>query len=802
MRLRPTHASETSGHAVRRGRPVLAMSLFGGLLLGTSALVAVSHMAQAQEAQEGLVEFQDFGLADQNEQMLVEADQLIYDQEADEVSAVGNVQIYYGDTTLQADRVVYKQSSQRVRAEGNVRITEPDGNVIFADEIDLSDDFRDGFVRSLTVETPDQTTITAANAERTGDNVTVFNRGLYTACPRCEDNPQKPPFWQVKAVRIVHDQEKKTITYENASLEFFGVPVAYVPFFTSPDPTVKRKSGFLSPSIRTSDMIGVGVVTPYFWNIAPHRDVTISPIWSPRQGVIPQIEYRQRTQSGTFSVTGAGVYQLDPADEPDNPGDDLDTRGYINTRGLFRINDMWEWGWDVTDVSDRGFLDSYGISSSNDLASSVFLTGLSERNYFDVRVNRFEQLNSFSFDQNRLPLVHPSVDYNYIVDRPVLQGQLAFDVNIYSLTRDDIDDSAAFSDLAANGLTASDYADGSRFTAEASWETSLVDGIGQVYTPFVSLRGDAFSVADGYNAARLPGATIGTEPQDTWLPVTYSESNEARVIPTVGLEYRFPFSGSFFGGSHVIEPVAQIYYRPDLDDDQVLLNNEDALSLVFDTTNLFERDKFSGFDRVETGTRANVGVRYTANLTNFGLVNIVFGQSYQIAGENPFPNDSGLEEDTSDYVASGNLRLRPNIDLGVSARFDEEDLSVERTDAYLAGRVGRISAALRYSLADSQPTLGSLEDEEQALLSGGLELTDEWRLTGTTRYDLERDRIDSNSVEVHFHNECFALSFGVAQDFDANGEESYSARLNVNLRTLGGFGTSTQQVGAQLGAEE
>ena len=136
MRLRPTHASETSGHAVRRGRPVLAMSLFGGLLLGTSALVAVSHMAQAQEAQEGLVEFQDFGLADQNEQMLVEADQLIYDQEADEVSAVGNVQIYYGDTTLQADRVVYKQSSQRVRAEGNVRITEPDGNVIFADEID------------------------------------------------------------------------------------------------------------------------------------------------------------------------------------------------------------------------------------------------------------------------------------------------------------------------------------------------------------------------------------------------------------------------------------------------------------------------------------------------------------------------------------------------------------------------------------------------------------------------------------------------------------------------------------------
>ena len=79
----------------------------------------------------------------------------------------------------------------------------------------------------------------------------MFENGVYTACAPCKDDPKKPPLWQVKGARIIHDQTEKMLYFENAQLEFFGVPMAYLPYFSTPDPTVKRKTGFLMPGFST-----------------------------------------------------------------------------------------------------------------------------------------------------------------------------------------------------------------------------------------------------------------------------------------------------------------------------------------------------------------------------------------------------------------------------------------------------------------------------------------------------------------------------------------------------------------------
>ena len=76
--------------------------------------------------------------------------------------------------------------------------------------------------------------------------------GVYTACEACKDDPKKPPLWQVKAARITHDEGEKMLYFENASLEFFGMPIAYLPYFSAPDPTVKKKSGWLMPIFSSS----------------------------------------------------------------------------------------------------------------------------------------------------------------------------------------------------------------------------------------------------------------------------------------------------------------------------------------------------------------------------------------------------------------------------------------------------------------------------------------------------------------------------------------------------------------------
>ena len=170
-----------------------------------------------------------------------------YDYNNQRVSAVGNVQMFYNGTSVEADKVIYDQKTKRLHAEGNIRLTDADGKITYANIMDLSDDYRDGFVNSLRVDTADQTRMAATRADRSSGNYTVFENGVYTACAPCKDDPKKPPLWQVKGARIIHDQTEKMLYFENAQLEFFGVPMAYMPYFSTPDPTVKRKTGFLMP---------------------------------------------------------------------------------------------------------------------------------------------------------------------------------------------------------------------------------------------------------------------------------------------------------------------------------------------------------------------------------------------------------------------------------------------------------------------------------------------------------------------------------------------------------------------------
>ena len=169
-----------------------------------------------------------------------------------------------------------------------------------------------------------------------------------------------------------------------------------------------------------------------------------------------------------------------------------------------------------------------------------------------------------------------------------------------------------------------------------------------------------------------------------------------------GAEYRYPFIGTTGSVAHVFEPIAQVIGRPDsVGVDQSEIPNEDAESLVFDDTILFDIDKFSGYDRIETGTRANVGVRYTAQLPSGAYARAVFGESYQLAGQNSFDDNSGLGTRSSDYVSGLYLQAARYLSLVGQARFDQETFDLMRTDLGSAASVrsGRPDGELRRACA-------------------------------------------------------------------------------------------------------
>ena len=228
--------------------------------------------------------------------------------------------------------------------------------LITTERLDITDDFRDAFIGSLNVVTTDQGHFSAQTAERRDANLTIFRRGTYTACAPCVEHPERPPLWQVKAARIIHNESERTVYFENARLEFFGILIAYVPFFFAPDPTVRRKSGFLAPSLLQSDAIGFGVTTPFFWNLAPDYDVTFSPTILSRQGLLMQGQWRQRLLNGSYDVRAAGIFQNDPDAFTDDDGaslsGDREFRGGVRTVGSFDISQNWIFGWALDAATD------------------------------------------------------------------------------------------------------------------------------------------------------------------------------------------------------------------------------------------------------------------------------------------------------------------------------------------------------------------------------------------------------------------------------------------------------------------
>ncbi len=700
---------------------------------------------------------------DQNKPMLIQADDLIYDNKNNRVIARGNVEIYYNNYTLLANNVIYDRGTSKLVADGNVRIKEPDGALVKAERIVLTDDFKEGFIRSLQVVSQDETRIGAAQAIRKPGNITEFKNGVFTPCKTCEK--KNAPLWRIKAKRVIHNKNEKTISYEDATFDVFGTPIAYLPFFKHPDQTVKRQTGFLVPRPIYSKELGGGIETPFYFNLAPNYDFTFSPSYLSKRGFLLKGEWRHRLKNGSYNIKVAGISETD---RPEDSASDDKFRGSIVSEGDFKIASNWDFGWDVTYESDDTFRRFYKLDNikREDRVSKIYLVGQKDRNYFSANAYQFGGLLSDDTNETE-SIVHPVIDYNYIYSDPVLGGELSFNTNALSLSRDD------------NGV------DSNRLSADISWRRKFVDRLGQVITPFAKLRGDV------YTSNNYTNPHTGLNDDDT----------ETRGVASGGLEYRFPFVAHTQGASHVIEPIAQIVTRSDLSrKDQLSVSNEDAQSLVFDDTLLFDLDKFSGYDRIETGTRANIGVQYTLQNYTGGYMRAVIGQSYHLDGDNAYAldpnaqiNNSGLERDESDFV--GGLYLRPNENLTLvsQSRFSDKDFDLRRQDVYASFITGPLSGQLNYAFVKGDPS-NLISDEQEILANARLKLTQYWSLIGGIRYDLEDDFRVSDYIGLEYSDECFSLSVSYNESFidDRDIDPDRSVKVFFTLKHLGEFGTQTQ----------
>ncbi|WP_034993368.1 LPS-assembly protein LptD [Beijerinckia mobilis] len=743
------------------------------------------------------------------ERMLVEASEMRYDAEKDTVAAVGNARVYYTGRVLEADRVTYDRKGGRVYAEGHAKLTERDGSVMYGERIDLTEDFRDGFIDSLQVESADKTYFSAPHMERIEEDTAVFDKGTYTACQACKDNPERPRFWQVRAKRIVHKNDEHMIYYEDAALEFLGVPIAKVPFMSSPDPTVKRKSGILSPHYLYKNALGYGFGLPIFWALAPNYDLTLTPTVFTNQGFFGSAEWRHRLENGYYSIRANGIIESNPSafsPSPWSSGNHKD-RGSFESTGQFSIADHWKVGWEFLLLSDKWFLWDYQVPSQtlssnyiSESTSTIYLNGQGDRGYFDLRAYYFQGLSSHDF-QPQQPWVKPVWDYNKTFDVDPAKsngigGQVELDFNLTSLSAA----SASFQAVGPRQLDhaynlydiCQNYKPGStngdcllrgiggnytRATTDVSWKRKFIDPLGEVWTPFAFARFNGewidLNTTNSYSFWNGSSGSVYSNASQLAFLGERAAAFYGQFTPGAGAEYRYPLFTRTGVGTLTFEPIGQIIVRPN---SQIGYNSQfnlDAQSLVFDTSNLFEWNKYSGYDRFENGIRANYGAQLSANFDNGGYANLTFGQSYQVAGQNSYATpdaanvglSSGLDTRRSDYVGSFSIAPSSALSLTTQGRFDVNSFEPRRIDVITSYNLGAWTGNIQYANYQQQPVIGYDVRREGLALSSRYKISENYFTEGHITFDMSRHYYPANITGYTYPGLFYPASYGVTAGY-------------------------------------
>ena len=360
---------------------------------------------------------------------ILNAQKIVNNHNESKVIATGDVEVIQGKEVLRADYLEFDKIKNKAYVKGNVSILDEDGVVYFADYAEVDKGFKNGLTKNISILFPDNSKMAASSGKRFKGTISRLKKALYSAC-NCDD-PNKKPTWQIKASEVVHDSKRKRISYKNAFLEFLGFPVAYTPYYSHPDPSIKRQSGFLFPSYTSNSELGTIVSTPYYYALSPYKDLTIEPMYISNQRPLIYAQYRQRFQNGELNIESSFT-NADRRTRVKTYSNK--NRGHLFINGKFDHNDFWRYGFDVNRATDDTYLSRYMFEGATDrLQSNFFIEGFDDKNYFHA-IGIATQVQSSAYQSKKTPLILPSINYNYQSDKTKI-GFVDFNASFLSLTR-------------------------------------------------------------------------------------------------------------------------------------------------------------------------------------------------------------------------------------------------------------------------------------------------------------------------------------------------------------------------------
>ena len=705
--------------------------------------------------------------AEGERQVAFSADELVYDEESEVVTASGDVRMNSEGQNVRADRIVWNRRTDEVRAEGGVRLVTPEGDVAYGDSVVLTDAMKDAAVENLLLVLEDGGRLAAQRAERK-DGITTLYRAAYTPCAVVnEEGCPKDPTWQITAVRVVHDPFRDRIRYEGATLNLFGAKIVALPWLSHPDGSGGGGSGLLVPEVRFSQSNGLEVSAPYYFRLAPNRDATITPHLFTE--VLPMLEgrYRHLTSLGPFQVAGYVTHgsrvPLEQLAGP-APNEDRGVRAYLEGNGRFQLDPYWSVTAAARYVTDRTFLRRYDISRDTRLRSLVDVERITNDSYVSIAGWSFQGLRVTDV-AGQQPVALPAIDARLRLDDPVWNGKIEVQANSLAILRTGGQDTQ-------------------RAFLGARWDRRSITGMGQELILTAYARGDIYH----------------TSQNELTETVIYRGENgwRTRGIGALAAELRWPLVGPFMGGMQRLTPRLQVVASPPTDNLEI--PNEDARAVDLEDSNLFALNRFPGYDRWEDGTRVTYGLDWAVDLPGISARTTV-GQSYRLNREpSILPPGTGLSGQLSDFVGRTTVKFGHRFSLVHRFRLDKDSFELRRNeiDAVVGGHQTYATIGYLRLNRDIDPSIEDLRDREEIRLSGRARFARYWSVFGSTIIDLtdrEEDplsRADGyepirHRLGIAYDDDCIEIGVTWRRDYDTTGDirRGNTFLFRVALKNLG-----------------
>jgi len=738
----------------------------------------------------------------------IESDKIEYLNDSGEIKAIGSVKITRGNFELNADEILFNQKNNIIEGNGNIIIKERGGPTIMASQFKLSSDLNDGIIKLPSLLTKDGTNISSAYAIRSGGKSIVLKKGIFSPCKKCQ-NSDKKASWQVKANRIIYDEVSGDIIYEGAKFELFGFPIFYVPIATHPSPDIKRRSGFLAPEITTSGDLGLSIKTPYFMNLAPNYDLTITPWVITKGALVAEGEWRQRFKRGklnfhiiaasldddfksktvninddwsaiisspfnspenlsainkklafdyddnTHSITNVEVADKDDS-RPSSIADSIgyDFRGSFAASGNFQFNN-WNLDFSGKFVSDDTFLRRFNLGDETDIKSYLSLS----RHWGNAKL----EINSIYYSsllpekEGSEPLILPEVKFSWNPEKIIFGGKSKISINTLGIVRK------------TDGNT---Y----RVSSEIDWERQIINNNGHIFKLNLNIRGDAYRTSKKWtpnNSSRLFLANPLGQTRDIY-----------RLLPSVDIEWKLPLKYDF--SNTIIEPIIQIAYSVD-NNKNIEIPNEDSISFELNSHNIFTRNRMPGIDLWETGSRINYGFKFSHFFNESGLFSGLVGQSYKFKNPDSFEKGSGLDEKLSDFVLDFLFKPNKEITLSYKGRLDDNDVDLRRSELDMLITYPKWGIRAGHVLLNNVEIL-NFKEQREARLATFFNITESWLIQAALRYDVVSKNSLNNRISVVYIDDCMSFEIGFRRKFSEYRDlkPSNSFMIKFNVFTFGG----------------